>query len=148
MDYTVKRLYCKRPIQCLASSKKLTPPPPHRPANVSPPAFDAGGGHIRWVEMGVGGQYLDFGRRQTQLCTVLYICFYLVDYTICKNFYYLLHFAFCLIVPIENLLNVFSLLSVQMPEIRIPSYPDFFSIIRSSNNIYKKEFVIKTGLFL
>jgi hypothetical protein len=31
-------------------------------------AFGAGGGHTRWVERGVGGQY--FGRRETQLCTL------------------------------------------------------------------------------
>jgi hypothetical protein len=49
---TVERLYCKRPIQCLASSKILTPPP-HRPASVY--AFGAGGGHTRWVERGRGG---------------------------------------------------------------------------------------------
>jgi hypothetical protein len=52
----VERLYCKRPIQCLASSKILTPHPP------------PGGGHSRWMERGWGGQY--FGRRQTQLCTL------------------------------------------------------------------------------
>ncbi len=66
--HTVERLYCKRPIQCLASTKILTP---HRPppGECVPPAFGAGGGHTRWVERGVGGgQY--FGRRQTQLCTL------------------------------------------------------------------------------
>jgi hypothetical protein len=68
MDTTVERLYCKRPILCLASSQILTPHPPHRPASVYPPAFGAGGGHTRWLERGVGGQY--FGRRQTQLCTL------------------------------------------------------------------------------
>jgi hypothetical protein len=30
----VEGLYCKRAIQCLASSEILTPPPPHRPASV------------------------------------------------------------------------------------------------------------------
>jgi len=33
----VEGLYCKRPIQCLASSEILTPPPPHRSASVYPP---------------------------------------------------------------------------------------------------------------
>jgi hypothetical protein len=33
-----------------------------------PPAFSAGGGHTRWVERRMRGQY--FGRRQTQLCTL------------------------------------------------------------------------------
>jgi hypothetical protein len=50
----VERLYCKRPIQCLASFEILTPPSPHRPASVYPPAFGAGGGHTHWVERGWG----------------------------------------------------------------------------------------------
>ena len=33
----VERLDCKRPIPWLASSKILTPHPPHRPASVYPP---------------------------------------------------------------------------------------------------------------
>ncbi len=38
-----KRLYCKRPIQCLASSKILTPTtPPHSPASVYPPPLLTG----------------------------------------------------------------------------------------------------------
>jgi hypothetical protein len=52
--------------------QNIDPPPPHRPASVYPSG--AGGGHTRWVERGVVGQY--FGRRQTQL--VLYICKYFV----------------------------------------------------------------------
>jgi hypothetical protein len=67
--YPVERLYCKRPIQCLALSgvsQNFDPPRPHRPASVYPPAFGAGGGHIRCDE-GVGGY---FGRSQTQLCKV------------------------------------------------------------------------------
>ncbi len=66
----VKGLYCKRPIQCLASSEILTP---HPPAGVYPPsAFDAEGGHTRWVERGLGGGSIvrNFGRRQTLLCTL------------------------------------------------------------------------------
>ncbi len=50
----VEGLYCKRPIQFLASSELLTPHPSHRPASVNPPAFGAGGGHTRWVERGWG----------------------------------------------------------------------------------------------
>jgi hypothetical protein len=69
----VERLYCKRPILCLASSKILTPHPLTARRVCTPPP--AGGGHTRWVERGVEGQY--FGRRQTQLCT-LYICKYFV----------------------------------------------------------------------
>ncbi len=40
---TVEGLYCKRPIQCLASSEILTPHPPHRPASVYPPPLWCGG---------------------------------------------------------------------------------------------------------
>jgi hypothetical protein len=48
---TVEALYCKRPIQCLASSDILTPPPhPLTARRVS------GGEHTRWVERGWGGQ--------------------------------------------------------------------------------------------
>ncbi len=57
---TAEGLYCKRPIQCLASSQILTP---HRP----------GGGHTRWVEMGWGVHSLEDARH----CSVLYI------YTLC-----------------------------------------------------------------
>ncbi len=65
----VERLYCERPILCLASSKILTPPPPLTARRVcTPRLWRAGGEDTRWVERGVGGQY--FGRRQTQLCTL------------------------------------------------------------------------------
>ncbi len=36
MGQSVEGLYCKRSIQCLASSEILTPTPPHRPASVYP----------------------------------------------------------------------------------------------------------------
>jgi hypothetical protein len=39
----VERLYSKRPILCLASSKILTPHPSHRPASVYPPRLWCGG---------------------------------------------------------------------------------------------------------
>ncbi len=39
----------------------LTLHPPNRLSRENPPAFGAGGGHTRWVERAVGGQY--FGRR-------------------------------------------------------------------------------------
>jgi hypothetical protein len=35
----VERLYCERPILCLASSKILTPYPPHRLASVYPTEY-------------------------------------------------------------------------------------------------------------
>ncbi len=47
----VEGLYCKRPIQCLASSAILTPHP-SPPGECVTPAFGAGGGHTRWVERG------------------------------------------------------------------------------------------------
>jgi hypothetical protein len=71
---TVERLYCKRPILCLASSKILTPQPPHRPASVYTLAFGARGGHTRWVERGVGVNILEDARHSS----VLYICKYFV----------------------------------------------------------------------
>ncbi len=46
-------LYCKRRIQCLASSEILTPHP-LTARRVCTPAFGAGGGHTRWVERGWG----------------------------------------------------------------------------------------------
>jgi hypothetical protein len=48
--------------------QNIDPPPPPPPGECVPPAFGAGGGHTRWLERGVGGQY--FGRRQTQLCAL------------------------------------------------------------------------------
>ncbi len=52
---TVERLYCKRPILCLSSSKILTPHPPYRPAIVYPTPFGAGGRkHSLGVEGGGG----------------------------------------------------------------------------------------------
>ncbi len=52
----VERLYCKRPILCLASSEILTPTPltARRVCSV-PPAFGAGGGHTHWAGLGVWG---------------------------------------------------------------------------------------------
>jgi hypothetical protein len=57
--YPVERLYCKRPIQCLASPKIL----------------------VRGEDILAGwrGGRGYFGRRQTQLC-ILYICKYFVLY--------------------------------------------------------------------
>jgi hypothetical protein len=52
-SYSVEGLYCKRPIQCMASSKILTPHPlTARRVWTPPPAFGAGGGQTRWVERG------------------------------------------------------------------------------------------------
>jgi hypothetical protein len=56
-----------------ASSKILTPQPPYRPASVYPPAFGAGGGHTRWVERGVEGQYLENARHSSILDSTLWL---------------------------------------------------------------------------
>jgi hypothetical protein len=51
--------------------QNIDPPPPSPPGECVhhyTPAFGAGGGHTRWAERGVGGQY--FGRRPAQLCTL------------------------------------------------------------------------------
>jgi hypothetical protein len=64
---TVEGLYCKRPIQCLASSKILTP---HRPVCVYPPPPPppplVRGRTLSLGGEGGGGQY--FRRRRIQLC--------------------------------------------------------------------------------
>ncbi len=65
---TVKGLYCKRPIQCLASSEILTPHPLT--------AFGAGGGHTRWGGEGVWGGFNS--SEDARHCSVLYICKYFV----------------------------------------------------------------------
>jgi hypothetical protein len=62
----VERLYCKRSILCLASSKIIDPHPLTARRVCTPRLWY--GGRIHLVEGGgVGGQY--FGRRQTQFCT-------------------------------------------------------------------------------
>ena len=73
--YKIRPLDRRRPILWLASSKIIDPP--HRPASVVTPRlwcncvpFVVGGGHTRWVERGVGGQY--FGRRQSLLYVFKY----------------------------------------------------------------------------
>ncbi len=60
----VEGLYCKVPIQCLASSEMYPPPP----------AFGTGGGHTRLVEWGWGVNSSEDSRH----CSVLYICKYCV----------------------------------------------------------------------
>jgi hypothetical protein len=68
MLLSVEGLYFKRPIQCLASSKILTPTP-SPPGECVPPAFGAGGGQTRWVERGWGVNILEDVRH----CSVFYI---------------------------------------------------------------------------
>jgi hypothetical protein len=51
--------------------QNIDPPTPltaRRVCTTPPPFFGVGGGHTRWVERGVGGQY--FGRLQKKLCTL------------------------------------------------------------------------------
>jgi hypothetical protein len=71
----VERLYCKRPIQCLASPKILIPHSLTARRVCPPPAFGAGGGHTRWVERGWGVNILEDARH----CSVLYIRNYFVS---------------------------------------------------------------------
>ncbi len=73
-DSTVEGLYCKRPIQCLASSEILTP---HCPASVYPPAFGAGG---RTHSL-IGEGWEVNSSEDVRHCSVLYICKYFVDST-------------------------------------------------------------------
>ncbi len=70
MGYSVEGLYCKKPIQCLTSSKILTPHPLSA-RQVCTPRFWFGGKTHSLSGEGLGGQY--FWRRQTLLCTLLYI---------------------------------------------------------------------------
>ncbi len=51
---TVERLYCKRPIQCLASSKILTPPPPTARRVCTPRLWCGGRTHSLGGERGGG----------------------------------------------------------------------------------------------
>ncbi len=68
----VEGLYCKRPIQCLASSKILTP---HPLASLlyPPPAVGAGGGHTRWVERGWGVNSSEDARHCTLYMKVYFV---------------------------------------------------------------------------
>jgi hypothetical protein len=54
--------------------RNIDPPPSHRPANVYPSAFGAGGGQTRWVERGWGVNSSEDARH----CSVLYVCMYFV----------------------------------------------------------------------
>jgi hypothetical protein len=74
-DGVVEGLYCKRPIQCLASSEILTPHP-LTALRCVPPAFGAGGGHTRWGERGWG--VISSGSEDARHCSALYICKYFV----------------------------------------------------------------------
>ncbi len=77
---TVERLYCKRPIFCLASSKILTPTP-LTARRVLPPAFGAGedtpAGWRGWWGGG-GVNILEDARHSS----VLYVCKYFVGLTL------------------------------------------------------------------
>jgi len=98
---SVERLYCKRPIQCLASSKILTPHllTARRVCTVYPPAFCAGGGHTRWVERGWGVNILEDARH----CSGLYIRKYFVG-----DMYHV--WAWCSVGVIHPRLSQFALM--------------------------------------
>ncbi len=74
MGDCVEGLYYSRPIQCLASSEILTPPPPHRPASVVRGRTHSLGGE------GVGGVNSSEDARH---CSLLYICKYFMG--VCDN---------------------------------------------------------------
>jgi hypothetical protein len=54
--FCVEGLYCKRPIQCLASSENIDPPPPSQPGECVPPRLLCGGRTHPLGGEGVGGQ--------------------------------------------------------------------------------------------
>jgi hypothetical protein len=62
--------------------QNIDPPPPHPLASVyPPPAFDAGGGHTRWLQKGgVGVNILELGDARNH--SVLYICKFFVPKSI------------------------------------------------------------------
>jgi hypothetical protein len=66
---TVEGLYCKRPIQCLASSEQLTPHPLTARRVCTTPPLVRRGGHTRWVERGGVNSSED-----ARHCNVLFIC--------------------------------------------------------------------------
>ncbi len=70
----VEGLYCKRPIQCLASSELLTPHPLTRRVCTPPPRLWYGGRTHSLGGEGVGVNSLEDARH----CSVLYICNYFV----------------------------------------------------------------------
>jgi hypothetical protein len=70
----VERLYCKRPILWLASSKILTPQPPSPPGECVPPAFGAGEDTLAGWRRGWGINILEDARHSS----VLYIRKYFV----------------------------------------------------------------------
>jgi hypothetical protein len=70
--YIIEGLNCKKPIQCLASSKILTPPPPHPGECVPPPPLVRGEDTLAGWRGGWGVNILEDARH----CSVLYICTY------------------------------------------------------------------------
>jgi hypothetical protein len=77
--YCVEGLYCKRPIQCLASSEILTPPPPHALTarrGCTPLPLVRGEETLAGWRGGWGVNSSEDARH----CSVLYICQYFVMY--------------------------------------------------------------------
>jgi hypothetical protein len=70
----VERLDCKRPILWLASSKILTPHPPHRLASVYPLPLELGEDTLAGWRGGWGVNILE----ETRHSSVLYVCKYFV----------------------------------------------------------------------
>jgi hypothetical protein len=79
-DATVEGLYCKRSIQCLASSEILTPHPLTARRVCNPRLWCGGRAHSLGGE-GVGVNSSEDARH----CSALYICKYFVDATNCPE---------------------------------------------------------------
>ncbi len=108
---TVERLYCKRPILCLASSKILTP---HRPASVYLPPLVRGRTHSLGGEGGGGVNILEDARYSS----VLYICKYFVGQT----FFSQSINQFCWSgIKLDNLLPHTRPLKLRRPNLRLSS---------------------------
>jgi hypothetical protein len=74
-EYSVEGLYCKRPIQCLASSEILTPHPLTARRVCTPQPLVRGGGRTH----SLGGKAVGVNSSvDARHCSVLYICKYFV----------------------------------------------------------------------
>jgi hypothetical protein len=75
MDESIEGLYCKRPIQCQASSEILPPTPSPPGECVPPPPLVRGEDTLAGWRGGVGVNISEDARH----CSVLYICKHFVD---------------------------------------------------------------------
>jgi hypothetical protein len=123
---SVERLYCKRPILCLVSSKILTP---HlltaRRLWCVPPRFWCGGRTHSLGGKGVGGQY--FGRRQTLLCTL---------HTYCKQF----------VVQSQYCVKCCALINTPRPSLYRQTLPQHYVFRHNLHHFEKTSSMIKVPL--